>query len=261
MLDSGGVPQRPGQPTQPACPKPPGHRERKKQRTRRALIDAATRLFAERGYDGTTIADITEAAGVAPRTFFSYFECKEDVLFTDSIARLERVLDVLASRGAGEGISELLVRVVSSFEEVQDLEVGFLSPTGQMRMQLVFTTPAVQARAAHWIFDTEERLASALYQAYPDELDEIAAAAIVGAYTGAIMQGIIASIKRGHGPSRVLAELRRSCEIALRGVANPVPPPATPQTPGGTPGKVGTHGPLSRQTQVGPENDSAEPTA
>ena len=48
-------------------------RERKRVRTRQALIDAAAELFERRGYDGTTIADIAAAADVSTRTFFSYF--------------------------------------------------------------------------------------------------------------------------------------------------------------------------------------------
>ncbi len=79
----------------------PGLRERKKARTRRAIRDAAFRLFAERGYEATTVADIAEAADIAPRTFFAYFPSKEDVVYDDSEAVLVRFEEVLATRPAG----------------------------------------------------------------------------------------------------------------------------------------------------------------
>ena len=46
----------------------PDRRQRKKARTRRDLVEAAVRLFDERGFEGTTIEDITNAADVSPRT-------------------------------------------------------------------------------------------------------------------------------------------------------------------------------------------------
>ncbi|WP_344919627.1 TetR/AcrR family transcriptional regulator [Streptosporangium oxazolinicum] len=54
-------------------------RERKKLRTRQALIDTALELFTERGFDGTTLDDLCEAVEVSKRTFFRNFSSKEDV--------------------------------------------------------------------------------------------------------------------------------------------------------------------------------------
>ena len=73
----------------------PGLRERKRQRTRRAIARAALELFDRQGFQETTIAQIAEAAEVSPRTVSGYFPHKEDLAFPDSeeaFASLERRL-------------------------------------------------------------------------------------------------------------------------------------------------------------------------
>jgi AcrR family transcriptional regulator len=63
---------------------PTGLRERSKQQRRRAIQLAALRLFTERGYDGATLADVAEAANVAPRTVSSYFPSKVELALSDA---------------------------------------------------------------------------------------------------------------------------------------------------------------------------------
>ncbi len=77
-----------------------GRRERKKLETRRSLRDSALRLFAEQGFDRTTIEDITEAADVAQRTFFLHFASKEDVLLADAQERGAAFAAALADQPA-----------------------------------------------------------------------------------------------------------------------------------------------------------------
>jgi AcrR family transcriptional regulator len=78
-----------------------GLRERKKQATRQAIHEAAMRLFAERGYDATTIADIADAAGISPRTFFSYFSAKEEAVFQKFDMAYAEFSRALSERPAG----------------------------------------------------------------------------------------------------------------------------------------------------------------
>jgi AcrR family transcriptional regulator len=78
-----------------------GLRERKKQRTREAIVNAAFALFEERGFERTTIADIAAAADIAPRTFFSYFPSKDDVVFHDFEERYAMVASWFRDREPG----------------------------------------------------------------------------------------------------------------------------------------------------------------
>jgi TetR/AcrR family transcriptional regulator, regulator of mycofactocin system len=75
-----------------------GRRERKKQETRDALESTAWRLFQRKGYDETTVEDITEAVDVSTRTFFRYFDSKEAVLFGDWRSGLEQVSELIMAR-------------------------------------------------------------------------------------------------------------------------------------------------------------------
>jgi AcrR family transcriptional regulator len=97
---------------------PEGLRERKKQRTREQIIEAAMALFAERGYHATTIADIAAAAEVAPRTFFSYFPSKEAVVFHNVDRDLDGLATTLRDRLPGESAFDALRRWIDGmFEE------------------------------------------------------------------------------------------------------------------------------------------------
>lgn len=103
---------------------PVGRRQRKRDRTRNALMQAALRLFAERGYDATTIEDITDAADVAPRTFFHYFASKDDVLFGGHEERREVLIQEFRSQvehhPVPEALRQALLTIADAFEDDPD---------------------------------------------------------------------------------------------------------------------------------------------
>src|SRR5258708_7507132 len=76
----------------------PGLRERKKQQTREKIAQVALALFAERGYEKTTLADIAEAADVSPRTIFAYYPGKEEILFCGESSFYEQLEQALEER-------------------------------------------------------------------------------------------------------------------------------------------------------------------
>jgi AcrR family transcriptional regulator len=98
----------------------PGLRERKKLQTRERIASVALDLFAERGYDHTTLAEIAEAADVSPRTIFAYFQSKEDILFCDEPLLYERLERTLRERPPGATTVDALREFVSSFDEFDE---------------------------------------------------------------------------------------------------------------------------------------------
>lgn len=92
----------------------PGLRARHRQRTRRALEDAALALFAERGYDQTSVEAIAERAEVSARTFFRYFTTKEDVILDQWGDRPWRYRDLVVARPTAE---PLLVALREAYAE------------------------------------------------------------------------------------------------------------------------------------------------
>ena len=90
----------------------PGLRERKKQQTRELIVEAARRLFAERGFDAVTVAQIARAANVSEVTVFNYFATKEDLFYGGMQFFEEKLLDAVRERGPGESVLEAFRRPV-----------------------------------------------------------------------------------------------------------------------------------------------------
>jgi AcrR family transcriptional regulator len=87
-----------------------GLRERSKARRRQAIIRAAYELFAERGYDATTIADIAAAAEVAPRTVAMYFPTKRDIAMSRLDEAMDGLTEAMREREPGQSVAQVAGR-------------------------------------------------------------------------------------------------------------------------------------------------------
>jgi AcrR family transcriptional regulator len=87
---------------------PTGRRERKKAATRRAIADAALRLFLERGYDQVTIRDVADVADVSTTTLFKHFPGKEALVFDEEADREAELVATVRDRPAGVGVVDAL---------------------------------------------------------------------------------------------------------------------------------------------------------
>ena len=191
-------------------------RDRKRARTRQALVEAATELFERDGYDETTVADIAAAADIGTRTFFSYFARKEELLFPESDARVRAAVEAIASRTEDDGPAEVLLRAL---HRVGDDNDDMVSRLAALRLRLVRTVPAVRGRALQIQVDAQREIARHLAAAFPDRLDEVSAAALTGAFVGAVtgaLQVLLHDPDQLGDPAAVQAALRRATDVALR---------------------------------------------
>lgn len=160
-------------------------RARKKNTTRRLIQEHALRLFAEKGYDATTVEEIAAAAGVSHMTFFRYFPRKESVVETREYdPMLEKfILDRPQGEPALAAISTALrASLAAIFPRDRDRWLA--------RVRLMMSTPDLYGRA--WVAqsDTRDLFARALAEraglAEPDFVCTVQAATAVAAFVAAL---------------------------------------------------------------------------
>jgi AcrR family transcriptional regulator len=161
-----------------------GLRERKKLRTREQIVEEAMALFDERGFEHVTIADIAAAADIAPRTFFSYFPSKEDVVFHDFhvvFADLEQRMD---ERPAGGTTLDVLRAFVVDILDRMDHQ----DPVEQRRRRVIAASPALQQRDRDMVGRFERLLAENLARDLGVPLDSPRARVVAAASAAAMTE-------------------------------------------------------------------------
>jgi AcrR family transcriptional regulator len=154
----------------------------KRERTRERLLDAALALFAEQGYDATTVTQIAQRAGVTEMTFFRTFGSKEGVL-------LEDPYDPLIAAAVAEQPATLPVfaRVLRGVRAAW----ASVPPPGttevRERVRIVAASPSLRAAMARNSANTARAMADALPDA-PIVQARVAAAATVAALDAALLE-------------------------------------------------------------------------
>jgi mycofactocin system transcriptional regulator len=182
MPESNVAPRGAGKPQVRAGHAHPGRRP---TTNRRELERVAIALFAEGGFDRTTVDDIARAAGIGRRTFFRYFESKNDVIWGEFDEQLARMRAAFAALPDGITLMEGIRRVVVEVNRYGRDDLTDL----HRRMSLIAATPALRAHSTlrydAWRGAVADYVARRLGQASTDLLPATVAGATLGVATAA----------------------------------------------------------------------------
>jgi AcrR family transcriptional regulator len=168
----------------------PGLRERKKQLTRDALIRAALELFADQGYERTTVDEIADAVDVSQRTFFRYFATKEDVAFAVQKMVEDSFIHSLAERPAQEGPFDAMRHAVLSVWDSVGEAIAEVVPVELYlrNFRLVESTPTLLAAHLRRSTEMEETVARLIAEREGLDVDEDPRPRIAAAAFGSVMR-------------------------------------------------------------------------
>jgi AcrR family transcriptional regulator len=198
-----------------------GLRERKKAQTRQLIAETAWRLFADRGFERVTVAEVARLADVAPATVFNYFPTKEDLFYSRLEAFGARLLEAVAAREPGEPVLAAFRRqLLESGGLLAGVEAGDAQALQRLRTvnQVIAASPALQARERQTIAGTADALAGLLVAEGGDAADQVGAQAAANALLG-VQRALIDFTRRrvlaGDDPTRLAAEVRQRAEAAF----------------------------------------------
>ncbi len=188
-----------------------GLRESKKLQTRQEISDHATRLFMEKGFEATTIAEIAVAARVAKKTVTNYFTRKEDLALDHHEAYVQGLADAVADRPDGESPTMAFGRTLRAALTDHDPVVGF---SGKDFAGMIAESPTLTARLRE-LHDLRE---AALADALADKSDAPAArtsAALIAAVDRLIFRRIQELTLAGSTDDEITTLLLPEAESAL----------------------------------------------
>ena len=191
-----------------------GLRERKKLRTRQHIAATARRLFAERGFDQVTVAEIAREADVAQATVFNYFPAKEDLFYSRLEAFEDELLGAIRDRPAGQSVLAAFAGFLLGQSGVLAMDAGSdREATERVRTisRVITESPALLARERQ-VFDGYARSLATLIG--DDVAAHTAANALVGLHR-ALIDHVRSRALAGAPAPRIRKELRAEAETAI----------------------------------------------
>jgi AcrR family transcriptional regulator len=153
------------------------------------LASAALELFERDGFDAATIDDIAAAVGVSRRTFFRYFQAKEDAVFADQTELLSKLQSAL-ELGQGEPITVARLALGKLLDDLLDR-----GDVARRRDALVVTTPALADREVIWWGEYQKLLGEHLAKATTGPRERMFATVIAAAMLAALRQVLTAWLR------------------------------------------------------------------
>jgi AcrR family transcriptional regulator len=192
-----------------------GLRELKKEQTRQLIADTAWRLFADRGFDQVSIAEVAREAQVAEATVYNYFGTKEDLFYWRLEAFGTRLAEAVATRPAGEpALAAFRRALLADGGLLAQVEAGDAQALDRLRTvsQLITASPALLAREQQALSQAASVLAGVLAadtRAAPGDLrPQVAAHALIGVHR-ALLDYVRSRVLGGDDPAGLAAEIRK----------------------------------------------------
>jgi AcrR family transcriptional regulator len=199
-----------------------GLRERKKEQTRQLIADTARRLFAERGFEAVTVAEVARAAGVAEKTVFNYFPTKEELFYSRLEAFEEELLAAVRERAPGVSILAAVRGFLIARRGVLAMQgpCGDEQATEQLRTvtRVITESPALLARERQVFAQYAEALAALIGEetgARPGAIEpQVVANVLLGVHR-TLIDYVRARALAGAPASQVAREVRARAKCAF----------------------------------------------
>jgi AcrR family transcriptional regulator len=195
-----------------------GLRETKKLRTRQEIAGQAMGLFARRGFDHVTVAEVAEAAGVSEKTVFNYFPTKEDLFWDEVPEREAAMVEAVRDREPGESVAAALERLQAGGSD------RLASPRFATFARIIEESRALQAKELEIMARYTDALAAVIAgEPGVHELDaRVAANVLVSVQWQHFRNARAHALAGRHGPStarRLRSELKRAYRLLEHGLA------------------------------------------